>query len=292
MSTTKEHKVTETKIKNNNSGIFCQFQNKNEIDIDKEFTYPINTEDCVENKTEPNEIYRSNSINHSANAKEEDSLTPHYHSDKYNPILNLEANHFSLDKAKESQMNKSEEINEEISNRKQKQDQEAFLKQKNIEELEADETLLTEEQFPWEGYTNWQPLRNEDCNLELYKITEYYQCSVQHVKCLEGINKERNKQTERRKGKLTKVEKEYFWITQNKKIYPNFQAHLARQYKISAQNEDWTENKNKSGNTNHEYLRDEKELQDQYLNKERRNKLTSKKAKFKNGLDSKFSHPQ
>ncbi|MBW0527417.1 hypothetical protein O181_067132 [Austropuccinia psidii MF-1] len=76
----------------------------------------------MENKSEPNEIYRSNSINHSTNAKEEDSPTPHYHSDKYNPNLNLETNYFSLDKAKESQMNKNEEINEEISNRQQKQD--------------------------------------------------------------------------------------------------------------------------------------------------------------------------
>ncbi|MBW0592114.1 hypothetical protein O181_131829 [Austropuccinia psidii MF-1] len=153
------------------------------MDIHKEFTYPINTEDCVENKTEPNEIYRSNSINNSTNAKAEDSNTPHYHSDKYNPSLNLETNHFSLGKAKESQMNKNEEINEEISNRQQKQDQETFLEQTNIEELEADEIVLTEEKFRWEGYTNWQPLRNEDCNLELYKMTEQdYQCSVQHVK--------------------------------------------------------------------------------------------------------------
>ncbi|MBW0582537.1 hypothetical protein O181_122252 [Austropuccinia psidii MF-1] len=36
----------------------------------------------MENKSEPNEIYRSNSINNSTNAKEEDSPTPHYHSDK------------------------------------------------------------------------------------------------------------------------------------------------------------------------------------------------------------------
>ncbi|MBW0549036.1 hypothetical protein O181_088751 [Austropuccinia psidii MF-1] len=126
----------------------------------------------MENKSEPNEIYRSNSIYHSTNSKEEYSPTPHYHSDKDNPNLNLGINYLSLDKAKEIQINKNEEINKDISNRQQKQDQEALLKQTNIEEIESDGILLTEDQFPWEGYTNWQPLRNENCNLELYKITQ------------------------------------------------------------------------------------------------------------------------
>ncbi|MBW0575674.1 hypothetical protein O181_115389 [Austropuccinia psidii MF-1] len=170
----------------------------------------------MEKKPQPNDMCSSNSTNQETNEKEEDSPTPHYHSDKYNVNLNLEANYFSLDKAKESQMNKNEEINEEISNNQQKQDQEYLLKQTNIEELEADGILLTEDQFPWEGYTNCQPLRNENCNLELYKITEQdYQCSFQHVKWLKGIKKEPN-----------------FWITQNKKICPNLQAHLASNIKF------------------------------------------------------------
>ncbi|MBW0588816.1 hypothetical protein O181_128531, partial [Austropuccinia psidii MF-1] len=268
-------------------------QNTEEIGIHKEITYSINTKESMENKSEPNIIYRSNSINHSINSKEEDSPTPHYHSDKYNPNLNLEANYFSLDKAKESQINKNEEINEDISNRQEKQDQKALSKPTNMEEIESDGILLTEDQFPWEGYTNWQPLRNEKCNLELYKITEQdHQCSVQHVKWVEGIKKAPNEETDIKKEKLTKEEREYFWITQNKKLWPNLQAHLARQYQNSIQNEDWKENKNENGSTNHEYLRDEKELQGQYLNKERRNELTAKKAKFKNGLDSTFLHPQ
>ncbi|MBW0578036.1 hypothetical protein O181_117751 [Austropuccinia psidii MF-1] len=164
-----------------------------------------------------------------------------------------------------------------------------------MEELEAEGILLTEDQYPWEGYTNWQPLRNENCSLELYKITEQdYQCPVQHVKWLEGIKEASNKQTESniKKEKLTKEEREYFWITQNKKICPNLQAHLARQYQILTQNEDWKEKKNKNGNTNNEYFRDEKEVQGQYLNEERKNGLTAKKAKFKKGLDNKFSYYQ
>ncbi|MBW0577912.1 hypothetical protein O181_117627 [Austropuccinia psidii MF-1] len=196
----------------------------------------------MENKPESNEIYRSNSIDHSTNTNKEDSPTPHYHSDRDNSNLNLETNYFSLDKTKEIQMNKNEEINEDISNRPQKQYQEALSKQTNTEELESDGILLTEDKFPWEGYTNCQPLRNENGNLELYKITQQdHQCSTQHVEWLEEMKKEPNEKTEIKKEKLTG---------------------------------------------------DEKELQDQYLNKERRNELTSKKSKFKSSLDSKFSHPQ
>ncbi|MBW0523230.1 hypothetical protein O181_062945 [Austropuccinia psidii MF-1] len=100
-----------------------------------------------------------------------------------------------------------------------------------MEEIESDGILLTEDQFPWEGYTNWQPLRNENCNLELYKITEQdHQCSTQHVKWLEEIKKAPNEKTEIQKEKLTKEEREYFWITQNKKLWPSLQAHLARQH--------------------------------------------------------------
>ncbi|MBW0525589.1 hypothetical protein O181_065304 [Austropuccinia psidii MF-1] len=62
-----------------------------------------------------------------------------------------------------------------------------------MEELEADGILLKEDQFPWEGYTNWQPLRNKNCNLELYKISEEdHQCSAQHVNWLKELKKEPN----------------------------------------------------------------------------------------------------
>ncbi|MBW0549067.1 hypothetical protein O181_088782 [Austropuccinia psidii MF-1] len=163
-----------------------------------------------------------------------------------------------------------------------------------MEEIKADGTLLTEDQFPWEGYTNWQPLRNENCNQELYKITKQdHQCSVQHIKWLEGIKKASNKQTEsNKKKKKTKEEKEYFWITQNKKLCPSLQAHLARQYQISTQKEDWTENNDRNGKIIQDYSDNNEDFQDQYLKEERRNELTPKKAKFKKGLDKKFSYYQ
>ncbi|MBW0588595.1 hypothetical protein O181_128310 [Austropuccinia psidii MF-1] len=44
----------------------------------------------MENKSDSNEIYRSNYINHSTNAKEEDSPTPYHHSNKENNNFNLE----------------------------------------------------------------------------------------------------------------------------------------------------------------------------------------------------------
>ncbi|MBW0555169.1 hypothetical protein O181_094884 [Austropuccinia psidii MF-1] len=221
MSTTKEHKVTETKIQNNNSDIFCQGQNKKEMGIHEEFTYPINIED------------------YSINTKEEDSLIPHNHSNKGNTKLNLEINHFLLNKSKESQMNKNEEISEEISNRQVKQDQEALSKQKNMAELAEDGILLTEDQFPWEGYTNWQPLRNANLVRHNYNSSrDNFECANQHVKWLEDISKPNNNKLERikdensKKKEKTKEKKEYFWITQKKKICPSLQAHLARQYQI------------------------------------------------------------
>ncbi|MBW0555797.1 hypothetical protein O181_095512 [Austropuccinia psidii MF-1] len=127
MSTTKEHKVTETKLQNNN--------NRKEVGIHKEVNYPINTEDCIENKPELNEMWSLDTIKNSINTKEEDSLITHNHSNKGNTKLNLQINHFLLKKAKESQMDKNEEISEEISNRQAKQDQEALSKQKNMAEL-------------------------------------------------------------------------------------------------------------------------------------------------------------
>ncbi|MBW0547800.1 hypothetical protein O181_087515 [Austropuccinia psidii MF-1] len=117
----------------------------------------------MENNPHPNEMCSSNSMKNLSNAKEEDSPTPHPHSDKKNTKLNLGTNYFSLDKVKESQININEEISEEISNRQKTQDQEELSKK--MEEIEAKGILITEDQFPWEGYTNWQPLRNENCNL-------------------------------------------------------------------------------------------------------------------------------
>ncbi|MBW0513547.1 hypothetical protein O181_053262 [Austropuccinia psidii MF-1] len=201
----------------------------------------------MKNKPESNKIYRSNSIYHSTNTKKEDSPTPHYHSDRDNPNLNLEINYFSLDKTKEIQINENEEINGDINNRQLKQDQEAFLEQTNVEELEANEILLTEEKFPWEGYTNWQPLGNKNFNLELYKITkEDYQCSTQHVKWLEQIKKEPNEKTETNKEKLTKEEREFLWISKNKKLQVRFNYQGLKEYQNLSQYIDWVKNANQN----------------------------------------------
>ncbi|MBW0587791.1 hypothetical protein O181_127506 [Austropuccinia psidii MF-1] len=171
--------------------------------------------------------------------------------------------------------------------------------QMEIQEEAEDENkfILTEEEYPWEGYTNWQPLRNANL-VEQNNNNPRNNCesSNPHVKWLEDIGTPKKKKLERikdrsrKKKKKTKEEKEFFWITQNKKICPSLQAHLAGQYQISTQNEDWTENDDKDGNTNHEYLSNEEKLKDQYLNEERINELTAKKAKFKKNLDNKFSH--
>ncbi|MBW0594215.1 hypothetical protein O181_133930 [Austropuccinia psidii MF-1] len=126
---------------------------KNEDPINLKTQYFTNTRNpmeqyLMENKSEPNERYKSNSINHSTSAKEEDSPTPHYHSDKDNPNLNLGINYLSLDKAKEIQINKNEEINEDISNRQQKQDQEALLKKQILKNLKQMEFYLQKTNFP------------------------------------------------------------------------------------------------------------------------------------------------
>ncbi|MBW0588453.1 hypothetical protein O181_128168, partial [Austropuccinia psidii MF-1] len=176
-------------------------------------------EKSINMKESPMSTTKSNSIDHSTNSKEEYSPTPHHHSDRDNPNLNLETNHFSLDKAKEIQINQNKEINEEISNKQGKKDQEALSKQQNMEELSTDGILLTEDRFPWEGYTDWQPLRNESCNLELYKISEKdHQCSAQHVNWLKELKKEP-------KGKE-------YW----ERILPNNQVNLKE--KISETTED------------------------------------------------------
>ncbi|MBW0559732.1 hypothetical protein O181_099447 [Austropuccinia psidii MF-1] len=124
-----------------------------------------------------------------------------------------------------------------------------------IQEEAEDEqrSILTEEEYPWEGYTNLQPLRN--ANLEDHKKSnsrDSFECANQHVKWLEDISTLRKNESKRIKDKIskkkkkTKEEEEYFWITQTKKIFPSLQAHLARQYKTSSQKEDWTENNDRN----------------------------------------------
>ncbi|MBW0557202.1 hypothetical protein O181_096917 [Austropuccinia psidii MF-1] len=115
--------------------------------IHEEFTYPIHTEDFMENKPQPKLMCILNPMRCSENAKEEDSSTPHHHFDKANTKLNLGTNYFSLDKVKESQVKLYEEIGEEISNIKKKQDQEALSIPINMGENEADGVLLQEYQF-------------------------------------------------------------------------------------------------------------------------------------------------
>ncbi|MBW0572209.1 hypothetical protein O181_111924 [Austropuccinia psidii MF-1] len=104
--------------------------------------------------------------------------------------------------------------------------------------------ILTEEEFPWEGYTNWQPLR--DANLvEQNNNNPRNNCegSNQHVKWLEDITTPKKKKLEiikdrsSKKKKNTKVEKEYFWLTQNKKLYAQacksiWQSNIRPQHKM------------------------------------------------------------
>ncbi|MBW0586127.1 hypothetical protein O181_125842 [Austropuccinia psidii MF-1] len=173
--------------------------------------------------------------------------------------------------------------------------------QMEIQEEAEDEQkfILTEEEYPWEGYTNWQPLRN--ANLEDHNKNnsrDNFECANQHVKWLEDISTPKKNESNKikdkssKKKKKTKEEKEYFWITQNKKICPSLQAHLARQYETSTQEEDWTENNDRNGKLIQDYFDKNEDFQDQYLNEERRNELKAKKAKFKKGLDNKFSYYQ
>ncbi|MBW0539987.1 hypothetical protein O181_079702 [Austropuccinia psidii MF-1] len=163
------------------------------------------------------------------------------------------------------------------------------------EDEDEQKLKLIEEELPWEGYANWQPIRNSNLVEHNNNNSRYnFECGNQHVKWLEDISKPKKNESERitdkssKKKKKTKEEKEYFCITQNKKIHPSLQAHLARQYQISIQNQDWKEKRNKNENTNHEYLSNEGKLQDQYLNEERRNEFTAKKAKFNNRIDNHF----
>ncbi|MBW0578213.1 hypothetical protein O181_117928 [Austropuccinia psidii MF-1] len=142
--------------------------------------------------------------------------------------------------------------------------------QMEIQEAEDEHKfILTEEEYPWEGYTNWQPLRNS--NLEDHNENnsrDNFECANQHVKWLEDISTSRKNESSRikdkssKKKKKTKEEKEYFWITQNKKICPSLQAHLARQYKTSTQKEDWTENNDRNGKLIQDYFDNNEDFQD------------------------------
>ncbi|MBW0555623.1 hypothetical protein O181_095338 [Austropuccinia psidii MF-1] len=159
--------------------------------------------------------------------------------------------------------------------------------------------ILTEEEYPQEGYTNWQPLRNANLfEQNNNNPRSNYECANQHVKWLEDIIKpKRNKSGKKtdkssKKKKKTKAEKEYLWITQNKKICPSLQAHLARQYKTTTQKGDWTKDNDRNGKRIQDYFDNNEDFQDQYLNEEIRNELPAKKAKFKKGLDNKFSYYQ
>ncbi|MBW0541400.1 hypothetical protein O181_081115 [Austropuccinia psidii MF-1] len=67
-----------------------------------------------------------------------------------------------------------------------------LFRQMEIQEEAEDEKkfILTEEEYPGEGYKNWQPLKN--ANLEDYNKNNSrnnYECANQHVKWLEDISK-------------------------------------------------------------------------------------------------------
>ncbi|MBW0464689.1 hypothetical protein O181_004404 [Austropuccinia psidii MF-1] len=156
LSTTEENQLKKTKIKRNTSDIFFQGPNTEKMGI------------------------------------HEDSLTSHHHSGKENTKLNLGTKYFPLEKVKESQRELNEEISEEISKRQKKQHQEALSILSKMKELEIDGLLLTE-QFPWEGYTNWQPLTNKNCNMELHKNIRRGSSMINPACKLAGRNKETKK---------------------------------------------------------------------------------------------------
>ncbi|MBW0555868.1 hypothetical protein O181_095583 [Austropuccinia psidii MF-1] len=75
-------------------------------------------------------------------------------------------------------------------------------------ELAEDGILLTEDQFPREGYTNRQPLRN--ANLVEHNDNNFrdnFECANQHVKWLEDISKPNNNKLDRIKDKSSKKKK-------------------------------------------------------------------------------------
>ncbi|MBW0577067.1 hypothetical protein O181_116782, partial [Austropuccinia psidii MF-1] len=150
------------------------------------------------------------------------------------------------------------------------------------EEAEEEQNfILTEEEFPWEGYTNWKPLRSSNfLDHNDSNSRNNYEGSNQHVKWLKDISTPKKNKSERikdkssKKKKKTKEENEYFWITKSKKLFPSLKAHLARKYNTLTQNGDWTENGNRNENILQDYFSENELFQDQYLNEERRKELT------------------
>ncbi|MBW0580686.1 hypothetical protein O181_120401 [Austropuccinia psidii MF-1] len=112
--------------------------------------------------------------------------------------------------------------------------------QQGIQDEEKDEHkfTFTGQEFPWEGYTNWQPVKNSNlldhnnCNSR-----SNYEFSNQNVDCLEDLSEPKKNKSEKIKDKSIKTkknkeEKNIFWIAQNKKLFPSLQAHLAHRYQV------------------------------------------------------------
>ncbi|MBW0565281.1 hypothetical protein O181_104996 [Austropuccinia psidii MF-1] len=78
-----------------------------------------------------------------------------------------------------------------------------------IQEAEDGQKLiLNEEEFPWEGYTNWQPLINS--NLEEHNNNNFrnnYECASNHIKWLEDISTPKKNKLERINDKSSKNKK-------------------------------------------------------------------------------------
>ncbi|MBW0512493.1 hypothetical protein O181_052208 [Austropuccinia psidii MF-1] len=115
--------------------------------------------------------------------------------------------------------------------------------------------ILTKEEYPWEGYTNWQSLKNSNpVDHNKNNSRNKYKCESHNLKWLEDVSTPKHNKLERikdkssKKKKKIKEEKVYFWITNNKKLSPSLQAHLARKYQISTQQEDWKENNDRNEN--------------------------------------------
>ncbi|MBW0475329.1 hypothetical protein O181_015044 [Austropuccinia psidii MF-1] len=77
--------------------------------------------------------------------------------------------------------------------------------------------ILSEEELPWKGYTNWKPLKNSDpVDNNDNNSRKNSECSNQHVKWLEDINTPKQNKLYKIKyesGKMkkkAKEEKEYF----------------------------------------------------------------------------------
>ncbi|MBW0575049.1 hypothetical protein O181_114764 [Austropuccinia psidii MF-1] len=72
--------------------------------------------------------------------------------------------------------------------------------QMDIQEEVEDEQkfILTEEEFPWEGYTNWQPLRNANLvEQNNNNPRSNYDCANQHVKWFKDISTPKKNESKR-----------------------------------------------------------------------------------------------